>query len=130
MPGYGLGMTLTTLVLWGVLGCTSVLGLEELEQLPEGFPLEVGAPTGHVTRSEGGLVAADLVFQKADDARAHWKKLRADAEGSGWTVVTEGREGKRDRVVLEGTQGRLELGCCLERADRQHLMFVSWWPAD
>jgi len=116
--------------LWGVLGCTSVLGLQELDGLPEGFPLEVGAPTGHITRSEGGLVAVDLVFDMPEQARAHWKKLRADAEGSGWRVVTEGREGKRDRVVLEGAQGRLELGCCLQRADRKQLMFVSWWPAE
>lgn len=122
-------MNTTAWWLLGALGCASLMGLEELESLPEGFPLEVGAETGKITRVEGGPVAADLVFDEGEDARAHWKKLRADAEAAGWRVVTEGREGKRDRVVLEGDDGKLELGCCLQRADRRHLMFVSWWPA-
>lgn len=113
---------------WGLLACQAVLGLEELEALPEGFPIEVGAPTGHITRSPQGQVAADLVFDRPEAARARWQQLRVDAEAAGWTVVTEGHEGKRDRVVLEGAQGRLELGCCLQRSDRKHLAFVSWWP--
>jgi hypothetical protein len=126
-------MMWTTLMAWWMgcmLGCASLAGLEELEALPPAFPLEVGAPTGRITRGESGLVAVDLLFDEKSDAVAHWTKLRTDAEASGWTVASEGRKGKRDTVVLESPQGRVELGCCLQRADRLHLVFVSWWPAD
>lgn len=112
-----------------LLGCVSWLGLEELDAMPSEFPLEVAAPTGKITRATNGQVAVDLPFAAEEDARTHWKKLRRDAEAAGWRVTLEGYRDKKDRVLLEGTDGRLELACCRQRADRQTLVFVSWWPA-
>ena len=110
--------------------CASWLGLEELETVPEAFPLELAAPTGKITRSNAGQIAVDLTFAEEADARTHWEKLRRQAEETGWKVTLEGYKDKKDRVVLQGDTGRLELACCRQRADRQHLVFVSWWPSE
>lgn len=119
-------------MLWtlAMAGCASWLGLEELEAMPPGFPLEVDAPTGKITRASNGQVSVDLTFPDEGRARTHWTRLRKDAEAAGWKVTLEGHRDKKDRVVLAGEQGRIELACCRQRADRQHLVFVSWWPKD
>jgi len=119
---------LVSLLLWLGLGCASLLGLEELDEVPDEFPLVVAAPTGKVTRAEHGQVSVDLVFDDEAAARAHWGRLRRTAEADGWKVTGEGRQGKLDQVTLEGPEGRLVLGCCRPRVDRRQLVFVSWWP--
>lgn len=116
-------------MLWLVItGCASWLGLQELEQLPAGFPLAIDGPTGKITRADSGQVAVDLPFAEELDARARWQALREQAVASGFRVTLEGHRDKMDRITLDGTGGRLELACCRQRADRQHLVFVSWWP--
>lgn len=111
-----------------LLACASLVGIEELDELPARFPLEIAAPTGHVTRAPSGQVAVDAVYEDAAAARAGWARLVEAAEGDGFSRVEEGRVDKRDRVVLEGPRGRLQLDCCPQRADRRHLVLVSWWP--
>lgn len=109
-------------------GCASLLGLEQLDTIPADFPTQLGAPTGTITRAPHGQVSVDLTFDKPEQARAHWEKLHHQLEAEGWQVDIQGRQGKLDRVVLLGDRGRIELGCCRPRADRQQLVFVSWWP--
>jgi len=117
------------LSLW-LLGCASMLGLEVLDEVPADFPLPIEAETGNITRASHGQVSVDLAFEKKEQARSHWEHLRTTAEAKGWSVTKEGKEGKLDQVTLEGPEGRLSLGCCRPRADRQQLVFVSWWPKE
>jgi len=126
--GGGVGW-LGLMALWSALSCTSMLGLETLDAVPGDFPLTLTAPTGNITRAEHGQVSVDLVYEEKTQAEAGWKALRTQAEAAGWSVVEDGKKGKVQQVTLEGPQGRIALGCCRPRADRQQLVFVSWWPA-
>lgn len=116
--------------LWALAACAALTGLEQLEAVPEAFPLAIDGETGVITSPrDSDQIAFDLVFDEADAARAAWAGLRTQAESKDFVVVEEGKHGKRDTVVLEGPQGKLELGCCLQRADKRQLAFVTWWPA-
>jgi hypothetical protein len=116
-------------MLVGLVACEALTGLDQLDAVPADFPLTIEGETGVITSPrDSEQVSLDLVFDKVDAARSAWEGLRAQAEGKGFVVVEEGKHGKRDTVVLEGPQGKLELGCCLQRADRRQLAFVSWWP--
>lgn len=113
--------------LW-LAACAALVGIDELEGVPAGFPVELeGQDLGHVTRSPTGQVAVDVAFFDVERARAGWKTLIAEAESKGFAVTDRGHVDKRDRVVLEGPQGKLELSCCAGRADRRQLVLVSWW---
>lgn len=111
-------------------GCASLAGLQELEALPSTFPLSIEAPLGRITSPRGGTqISVDLVHPDEQAARSDWRALIEQATHRGLAVVEEGRVDKRDRVVLEGASGRLQLECCPQRADRQRLILISWWPA-
>ncbi|MCA9572812.1 MAG: hypothetical protein KC656_33470, partial [Myxococcales bacterium] len=60
--------------------CASLVGIEELEKLPESFPIAVEGEQGHVTRSPVGQVAVDLAHPDDETARAAWKRMIASAE--------------------------------------------------
>lgn len=114
--------------MWILLaGCASLVGIEELPGVPEGFPIEVQGEPGHVTRSPIGQVAVDLAHPDDETARAAWTAMIEQAEARGWVVGEREKRDKRDHVVLHGPDGRLDLACCARRADRQHLVLVSWW---
>ncbi len=106
--------------------CTSWVGLEEISELPSTFPLEVRGEIGHITTNAAGVVAVDLAHPDDATAREAWNAMIVEAEGRGFTLVERGRTRKWERVTLEGPAGRLELGCCPRRADRQHLVLLSW----
>lgn len=109
------------------MSCAWLVGLEELEALPPGFPLDVAAETGKITAPpEGGQVAVDAVFETADAARAGFQTLITQATERGFAERDRAVVDKRDQVVLEGPSGRVTLGCCPVRADRRHLVFVTW----
>jgi hypothetical protein len=117
------------MLLW-MLGCASLVGIEELPALPTDFPLTLEGEIGHVTRSPVGQLAVDVAFSDEERARTAWNKLVTQAEARGFTVTHRGHLDKRDRVVLEGPDGKLEVACCRQRADRRQLVFVSWWAPD
>lgn len=110
-------------------GCASLVGVDELSELPADFPLTLEGEIGHITKSPSGKLAVDVAFRKPEAAREAWKAMQAAAEADGFETVHKGHKDKRDRVILEGPKGKLELGCCRQRADRHHLAFVSWWSA-
>ncbi len=105
---------------WLLVSCASWFGLSELDALPTDFPLDVDVETGHIT--------SPVVHDDAEVARATGIALRAQAEARGFVVAEERREKKRERVVMTGPDGRIELGCCPQRADRRHLVLITWWP--
>lgn len=119
---------------WGVVallgsGCAWMAGLEELDAVPEGFPVEIAENTGRITVSEAsGAVAVDLLFEEEDGARTRWTALRAELLAQGYTEAGEREEKKWTVASFAGPKGKVELGCCPARADRQHLVLVSWWP--
>ncbi len=114
----------------GLGGCTSWMGLEELETLPPDFPLALDAETGRIARhTEGGQISVDLVFEDEAAAQSHLSALLAQSRVKGFTESDRGERKKWDYVELKGDKGRVELGCCPARADRKRLVLVSWWPA-
>jgi hypothetical protein len=115
-------------MLWmALVGCASMMGLEELEAVPADFPLTIGTDIGHVTTLGDKQVAVDLVFRTEEDARAGWDVLSAEAAAKGFAAGETGRRKKREFRTFEGEAGKLELGCCLRRADKQWLVFATWW---
>jgi hypothetical protein len=112
-------------------GCARSAGLEELDALPEGFPLKLEGEIGNITRSKtAGQVSADLVFELEPAAREGYAGLLAQVHAKHWKTATPS-PGKRKWEVEAfdlPDQSRLELGCCPARADRRHVVLVSWWP--
>lgn len=112
-------------------GCAESAGLEELASVPADFPLALEGETGKITRSAGaGQVSVDLIFETGEEAAQMMASLKAQALGKPWTAQ-EPLPGKR-RWEVDAYQlpdsGRVELGCCPTRADRRHLVLVTWWP--
>lgn len=115
-------------LLWTLVGCASWFGLVELQELPEGFPLELTAPTGKITRTEDQRhVAVDQVFESEAEARAAFEALQKQAAAQGYAGGALERRDKRDVADLAGPSGRLVMQCCPRRADRQFLVLVSWF---
>lgn len=111
-------------------GCTSWMGLEELQALPPGFPLELAGETGRIARhTDGGQVSVDVVFEDEAAARAGHAVLLEQAAARGFVESDRGKRKKWDYVELKGDAGRLEFGCCPARADTKRLVLVSWWGA-
>ena len=109
-------------------GCASLMGLDELTELPDEFPLSLQGEFGHITTlSDGSQVSVDAVYPSEKAAREGWKALESQAESGGFQVSGTSRRDKLDRTVLDGAAGKLELGCCRQRADRQWLVYISWF---
>jgi hypothetical protein len=114
-------------LLW-LAACAALVGLEELTEVPEAFPLELRGETGRITSPPGGgQVSVDLAFEEEDEARRAWGELKDEAISRGFSVIEEGPVDKRERVVLQGPGGRVVLDCCPKRVDRQRLVLVSWF---
>lgn len=110
------------------LACAALVGLDELEELPDDFPLTLQGEAGRITAPKGGeQVSVDVAFADEALARDGWSALRQQALSRGFTMVEQGPVDKRERVVLEGPRGKLTLDCCPRRVDRQRLVLVSWW---
>lgn len=109
------------------LSCASLFGLEELDELPGDFPLDLPGDRGNVTQSPGGHVAVDAGFETEAEARAAWDALTGQGVGAGFVQGDTERRGKHEVRVLEGPGGKLELHCCPQRADRSWLVLVSWF---
>ncbi len=112
-------------------GCASCMSLDELDTLPDGFPLDVAAigEVGHITSAQtSSQVSVDVVFENKADAQAGWAALQDQAVAKGFEQTDTGARKKWDFVEMAGAPGKLELGCCPDRADRRTLVLVSWWP--
>lgn len=106
--------------------CASLVGLQELDRLPSAFPLTLPSEPGIITAPPaGGQVAVDVVFPTAEAARSGFAALAEQARAKGFRQTSRHVD-KREEVVLTGDQGQITLGCCPRRADRRHLVFVTW----
>ncbi len=110
-------------------GCKALTGLEELETIPADVPIEVDADrVGIITRSSHGQVSFDLAHAKPEMAEAAFEALEKQAVEKGFERRKKLMLKKREVHVMHGPGGRLELSCCPQRADRQQLVLVSWFP--
>ena len=74
-------------------------------------------------------VSVDIVFEQAEPAVAAHTALEARIVEEGWQPGTARIQSKKWTVdAYDSPKGHLELGCCPARADRRHLILVSWWP--
>jgi hypothetical protein len=123
--------TVPVLLVLILSGCTSWMGLEELEALPPGFPLALEGETGRIARhTDGGQISVDVVFEDEAAAKAGHAALLEQAAARGFAESDRGARKKWDYIELKGEGGRLEFGCCPARADTRRLVLVSWWGTD
>lgn len=111
-------------------GCASLYGLTELDGVPPDFPLPVETEVGHVTALGDRQIALDLVYPNEEAAREAWMKLRKTATNRGFERTGKGKRRKREFATFEGERGKVELACCAQRADRNWLVFVTWWKPE
>ena len=120
-----------SILLLTLSGCQWLTGLEELDTVPSDVPITVDASrVGVVTRSATGQVSFDLAHAKPEMAEAAFEALEKQAVEKGFERTKKLTLKKREVHVMEGPGGRLELSCCPQRADRQQLVFVAWFPED
>jgi hypothetical protein len=118
-----------SILLLGLAGCQWLTGLEELDTVPPDVPIAVDASrVGIVTRSATGQVSFDLAHAKPEMAEAAFEELEQQAVAKGFERKKKLKMKKREVHVMEGPGGRLELSCCPQRADRQQLVLVAWFP--
>ena len=112
-------------------GCASLMGLDELETLPADFPIAIEGEVGHITAmKDGRQIAVDAVFPSEEKAREGWQALEAAAKANGFEKKERSTRDKKERVLLQGPKGKIELACCPQRADRQWLVYVTWWKTE
>ncbi len=123
---------LSVSMLMSLTACAQSAGLEELSALPADFPVELNGEIGHITRSpRAGQVSADIVFEEGNAARASYSELEARVAAQGWLPGEARIESKKWEVAaFDSQKGHVELGCCPARADRRHLILVTWWPPE